>query len=138
MTATEPIDYRLSPLVSNDALNELYAVSWPHHKTCDFTPVLGRSLVYVCAYDHAQDDRLIGFVYAAWDGSVHAFLLEPTVHPDYRRRGIGRQLVHQVRDYCLERGGLDWLHVDYDAELEPFYASCGFKPTPAGLIRLGE
>jgi len=99
-------------------------------------PVLEHSLVYVCAYDRAQGDRLIGFVYAAWDGGVHAFLLEPTVHPDYRRRGIGRRLVHHVRDFCLARGGLDWLHVDYDEALEPFYASCGFKPTPAGLISL--
>ena len=132
------IDYRVSPPVSNDALNDLYAVSWPRHRTCDFTPVLSRSLVYVCAYDRDQvdqGDRLIGFVYAAWDGSVHAFLLEPTVHPDYRRRGIGRRLVHHVRDYARERD-LEWLHVDFDEELQPFYDSCGFKPTPAGLIRL--
>jgi GNAT superfamily N-acetyltransferase len=131
----DPIDYRLSPPVSNDALNALYAVSWPRHRTCDFTPVLKRSLVYVCASDRDQGDRLIGFVYAAWDGSVHAFLLEPTVHPDYRRRGIGRQLVHHVRDFTRKRG-LEWLHVDFDEELQPFYDSCGFTPTPAGLIRL--
>ena len=136
MVSSGAIEYRVSPPLTNDELNPLYAVSWPHHKTWDFMPVLERALVYVCAYDRSQGDRLIGFVYAAWDGGVHAFLLEPTVHPDYRRRGIGRQLVHHVRDVCLARGGLDWLHVDYDEELEPFYTSCGFKPTPAGLIRL--
>ena len=136
MVSLESVEYRVSPPLTNEELNPLYAVSWPHHKTWDFMPVLERALVYVCAYDRAQGDRLIGFVYAAWDGGVHAFLLEPTVHPDYRRRGIGRQLVHRVRDFCLARGGLDWLHVDYDAALEPFYACCGFKPTPAGLISL--
>lgn len=132
---TASIEYRISPPLTNEALNPLYDVSWPRHRTYDFMPVLERSLVYVCAYDRAHGERLIGFVYAAWDGGGHAFLLEPTVHPDYRRRGIGRRLVHHVRDYCRERG-LEWLHVDYDEALEPFYASCGFRPTPAGLIRL--
>lgn len=33
--------------------------------------------------------------------------------------------------------GCDWLHVDFDGHLRPFYFDvCGFTPTPAGLIRL--
>jgi hypothetical protein len=32
--------------------------------------------------------------------------------------------------------GCDWLHVDYDESLEPFYAACGFQPTRAGLLAL--
>ena len=131
------IDYRLSPPVSDAALNALYAVSWPKHTHWDFTAVLERCLVYVCAYDRDQADRLVGFVYGAWDGGVHAFLLEPTVHPDYRRHGIGTQLVHHVRDVARDRG-LDWLHVDFDEYLQAFYDACGFKPTPAGLIRLND
>lgn len=32
--------------------------------------------------------------------------------------------------------GCEWPHVDFD-ELEPFYfAACGFRPTPAGLVAL--
>ena len=34
--------------------------------------------------------------------------------------------------------GCEWLHVDFDAELLPFYVdACGFVPTNAGLISLG-
>jgi len=29
------------------------------------------------------------------------------------------------------------LHVDYAPELGRFYEACGFRATPAGLIRLG-
>jgi hypothetical protein len=31
------------------------------------------------------------------------------------------------------RLGAEWLHVDYEPELAPFYAECGFRPTAAGL-----
>ena len=74
-------------------------------------------------------------MYVAWDGRQHAFLLEPTVHPDRRRRGIGRELVRRAEAAARE-AGCEWLHVDYEPALAPFYEACGFKPTPAGLIRL--
>ncbi|MGN6700857.1 MAG: GNAT family N-acetyltransferase, partial [Thermomicrobiales bacterium] len=77
----------------------------------------------------------IGFVRLAWDGSVHAFLLEPTVRPDFRRRGIGRALVARAVAVARERG-LTWVHVDYEPQLRDFYQACGFRPTDAGLIRL--
>jgi ribosomal protein S18 acetylase RimI-like enzyme len=93
-------------------------------------------------YDHSLshagawlDGRFVGYVNVAWDGGVHAFLLDPTVHPDYRRCGIGTQLVRAMVGHLANRG-LDWLHVDYRAELEPFYRACGFQPTTAGLVRL--
>lgn len=31
--------------------------------------------------------------------------------------------------------GCEWLHVDFDEELSPFYLdACGFRPTTAGLM----
>jgi hypothetical protein len=33
--------------------------------------------------------------------------------------------------------GCEWLHVDFDDHLRAFYFdSCGFAPTPAGVINL--
>jgi GNAT superfamily N-acetyltransferase len=126
------IEFRVGAPVDDDALNALYAASWPRHKPGQFGTVLDRALTHVCAYD---GDRLIGFVYLAWDGSVHAFLLDTTVHPDYRRRGIGRQIVEEA--VAAARGrGITWIHVDYEPHLRHFYESCGFRPTDAGLINL--
>ena len=131
-SAPRPIEYRVRPAVGNAELDALYAVSWPAHAGFDFEPVLQRALTYVCAY---EDGRVIGFVYVAWDGSQHAFLLEPTVHPDYRHRGTGTQLVRRAAEEA--RGaGCEWLHVDFEPGLAPFYAACGFRSTPAGLINL--
>jgi ribosomal protein S18 acetylase RimI-like enzyme len=128
------IDYRISPPLDNKELNALYRAAWAGHgeQESDFGPVLAHSLVTIGAYDGA---RLVGFVYVAWDGGIHGFLLDPTVHPDYGRRGIGRRLVAEAATVAQARG-LVWLHVDYEPHLESFYQQCGFRPTLAGLIHL--
>jgi GNAT superfamily N-acetyltransferase len=126
------ISYRISPAITNDALNALFTAAWPDNVWSDFAPVLSRSLAYVCAY---QRDRLIGFVNLAWDGGIHAFLLDTTVHPEFQRHGIGRELVLRAAEVARARG-IVWLHVDYEPQLEAFYRGCGFRHTEAGLMRL--
>lgn len=127
------IEYRVNPPVTNAELDQLYAISWPNHQSpYDFRLELERSLVYVCA---CSGEELIGFVRLAWDGGVHAFLLDPTVRPDSRHRGIGRSLVDRAVAVARERG-MEWVHVDYEPHLREFYRACGFAPTDAGLIRL--
>ncbi len=127
------IEYRIDPPLTNTELDQLYAASWPDHQApYDFGSELGHALVFVGAYRGVD---LIGFVRMAWDGGVHAFLLEPTVLPEFRRRGIGRSLVERAVQIARERG-MEWVHVDYEPGLHPFYRACGFIPTSAGLIRL--
>ena len=127
------VDYRVNPPLTNAALDQLYLVSWPRHQPpYDFGPELAHALAYIGAY---AGDELIGFVRLAWDGGIHAFLLEPTVLPDFRRRGIGRALVERAVAAARERG-LEWVHVDHEPHLRDFYQACGFTPTNAGLINL--
>ena len=127
------VNYRVDPPVVNAELDQLYALSWPSHQSSyDFGPELERALTYICAYAGGE---LVGFVRLAWDGSVHAFLLEPTVRPDFRRRGIGRSLAERAVAVARERG-MQCVHVDYKPELRDFYRACGFRTTEAGLIRL--
>ena len=64
-----------------------------------------------------------------------AFLLDPMVHPDLRRAGLGSSLVRRAPELARDRGAT-WLHVDYEPHLAGFYERCGFRPTQAGLIRL--
>jgi GNAT superfamily N-acetyltransferase len=128
----DEIVYAVSPAVTNAAMNALFAASWPNHREVDYAPELAHSLLYVCAH---AGDRLIGFVNVAWNGGIHAFILDTTVHPDFQRRGIGIRLVRGAADAARLRG-MEWLHVDYDPHLDAFYRACGFEPTLAGLIRL--
>ncbi len=125
--------YRVSPFVSSEDLNALFVVAWEGHEQRNFGPVLRRSLVYICAY---RQDRLVGFVNVAWDGGVHAFILDTTVHPDVRRRGVGRGLVVHAAEEAGGRGA-EWLHVDFEPHLVEFYRGCGFRATEGGLLNLG-
>ena len=67
----------------------LFGASWEEHGERDFGRVLEKSLGWVGAF---EGGTLIGFVNVAWDGGEHAFVLDTTVHPDFRRRGIGTRL----------------------------------------------
>ena len=132
------LSYIVNGPVRNEELNELFSAGWSAWQqsadTSDWQPVLNHCLAHVIA---RNDGRLVGFVHVAWDGRDHAFLLDPRVHPDWRRKGIGVELV-RLATRCAARAGCEWLHVDYEEELGPFYEACGFQPTRAGLIRLRE
>ncbi|MGH2561518.1 MAG: GNAT family N-acetyltransferase [Thermomicrobiales bacterium] len=122
-----------NPPITSEAINRPRTAAWDGPRMQDWGPVLARSLGWVGATD---GDRLVGFVNVAWDGGAHAFLLDTTVHRDYQRRGIGRELVREAAALARERGA-EWLHVDYEEELDTFYRRCGFRPTLAGLLFLG-
>jgi GNAT superfamily N-acetyltransferase len=112
---------------------ELSRAAWGGEVTPkDFSTVLARSLAHVGAYD---GERLIGFVNVAWDGGIHAFILDTAVHPDFRRQGIATHLVKEAASLARQRGA-HWLHVDFEPHLEKFYRDCGFRPTMAGLTDL--
>ena len=128
------IEFCVSPLLSNDQLNALFDAAWPDHRYIDFSPILQRSLATICAY---ANSLLIGFVNLVWDGGVHVFLLDTTVHPAWQRRGVGQALVRAAIEQARARGA-HWLHVDYEPHLDAFYRGCGFSHTSAGLIRLGD
>jgi GNAT superfamily N-acetyltransferase len=128
----DTVAFLLDPPLSDDALNTLFAAAWRGHHLRAWAPILGRSLVYVGAFER---EELVGFVNVAWDGGVHAFLLDTTVHPAAQRHGIGTRLV-QVAAHAAHERGAAWLHVDYEPHLDGFYHACGFRPTLAGLIRL--
>ncbi|HET7229141.1 MAG TPA: GNAT family N-acetyltransferase [Longimicrobium sp.] len=129
-----PIEYRVSQPLADEELNPLYAAAWPNHSDAAFGHVLARSLAWVAAYERGE---LVGFVYVAWDGRQHAFLLDTTVHPRVQRRGIGTELVRRATAAARE-AGCEWLHVDYDSHLDTFYSGCGFRHTLAGLIHLPD
>jgi GNAT superfamily N-acetyltransferase len=135
------LTYAVRGPVTSEELNALFSAGgpgagWPPWQrsadTSDWQPVLARSLAHVTA---RRDGALVGFVNVAWDGRDHAFLLDPRVHPDERRKGIGAELLRMAARAAAD-AGCEVLHVDYDESLTPFYEACGFQPTCAGLLPL--
>ncbi len=120
----------------NAAVNTLHAECFDHPVLDDDdwkTQVERHSLGWVCARD---GDELVGFVNVAWDGAIHAFVLDTMVTAGARRHGVGTELVAvAVRE--ARAAGCEWLHVDFEDHLRAFYfGACGFVPTNAGLIAL--
>lgn len=124
--------YQTNPPLENAALNALFSSAWGQPYTVDFQPELNAALCYIAAFDGA---KLIGFVKLIGDAGVHAFLLDPSVDSAYQRRGIGGELVARAVQYARAHD-YEWVHVDFEDHLEPFYAACGFRSTKAGLIQL--
>ena len=72
----------------------------------------------------------------AWDGVVHAFVLDTMVATRVRRHGVGTRLVELAVEGA-RAAGCEWPHVDFEDHLRGFYIdACGFLPTNAGLIEL--
>ena len=126
------IEIATDPFPSDEAMRRLWLAAWGDEGHASFQPLLGRSLAHVGAY---QGVTLIGFVNVAWDGGMHAFILDTCVDPDFRRQGVASRLVARAAEVARARGA-HWLHVDFEPHLESFYRQCGFGPTAAGLMRL--
>ena len=125
------VHYTVSERPDLAAYQTLWQAAWSASEP-DNLNRLNHSLTWMCAY---QGSQLIGFVNVAWDGGVHAFLLDAAVHPDCQRQGIGRELVRRAAEESRQRG-MHWLHVDFEPHLLGFYRGCGFRATDAGLMRL--
>ncbi|MEU6995922.1 GNAT family N-acetyltransferase [Streptomyces sp. NPDC046465] len=129
------ITYEWRGAFDDPAVNALHAQAFEHAPLpIGWHAQLHRhSLGWVCA---RAEGGLVGFVNVAWDGGVHAFVLDTVVAQDLRGTGIGAELVAAaVRG--ARAADCEWLHVDFDEHLRPFYfEACGFRPTDAGLIAL--
>lgn len=120
---------------ANDEVNALHADAFGHGPLADdWRRMVDRySLGWVTARD---ESGLVGFVNVPTDGGVHAWIVDTIVASRRRREGIGRRLV-EVAVVQARYAGCEWLHVDFDDDLRPFYFdACGFESTPAGLIDL--
>ena len=120
---------------TNEELNALHAEAFAHPiLTIDWTgQVQTYSLGWVTAREGGE---LIGFVNVAWDGAIHAFIVDTMVSARAQRHGVGTRLV-DIGAHEASAAGCSWLHVDFDEEHRAFYlGKCGFRPTPAGLQAL--
>ena len=124
--------FRIDPFPADPDLSGLWRRAWDAPLNRSYQPILKRSLGHVGAYD---GDRLIGFVNIAWDGGIHAFILDTCTDRDFRRQGVATELVRLAADLARSRGA-EWLHVDYEPHLADFYRGCGFRPSAAGVMKL--
>jgi len=133
-----PVVYAWRGPFTNQEVNELHAeafdtrvfdeAEWNWQQL-----TMAHSLGWVTA---RRGQRLVGFVNVLWDGLVHAWIQDVMVSADAQHERIGVGLVHAARDGAAV-AGCEYLHVDFDDDLRPFYIeACGFEPATGGLMRL--
>jgi GNAT superfamily N-acetyltransferase len=120
---------------ANEALNRLHAEGFQHRLFDDdwYARVNHHSLGWVCANDA---ETLVGFVNVAWDGALHAFILDTLVAETHRHRGIATEML-AICVRGAREARCEWLHVDFEDHLRGLYwHRCAFVKTNAGLIKL--
>ncbi|ASK66262.1 GNAT family N-acetyltransferase [Brachybacterium avium] len=121
--------------VTDQELSSLHAAAFDHPEELEpWTERLERySLGWVTV---RRDERLVGFCNIITDGGHHAFLLDVIVQPGHQGTGIGKELVHRAIEECRS-SAVDWLHVDFEADLGPFYMTEGlFRRSTAGILKV--
>jgi ribosomal protein S18 acetylase RimI-like enzyme len=117
--------------VTSDQLRGFF-VGWPHPPSPETHLRLLRSsdkIVLACDEDTGN---VVGFVTAVSDGILSAYLPLLEVLPDYRGRGIGRELIQRI----LRRlEGLYMVDLTCDPELQDFYEKLGMQRSSGMMIR---
>ena len=132
------IAYAWRGTFDSSEVNGLHADAFEHEMydkaAWDWWALVGsHSLGWVTA---RQSGALVGFVNIPWDGFIHAWIQDVMVLTTHRNLGIGTELVSRATAH-VRNAGCEWLHVDFDDDLAPFYIdACGFKSSQAGLISL--
>ena len=132
------VQYQWRGTFGNEEVNRLHADAFGHRvydaSEWDWVELCSaNSLGWVTA---RSGGKLVGFVNVISDGFVHAWIQDEMVASAARSRGIGLGLVRAARDAARD-AGCEWLHVDFDDELKPFYYDAlGFTPTNGGLFDL--
>lgn len=81
----------------------------------------------------AKDEgRVVGFITALSDGVLSAYIPFLEVLPDYRRKGIGRELVRRMLDKLQNFYMID---LTCDPELRSFYTELGMRALTAMSLR---
>lgn len=95
------------------------------------TKLLPGALSYISAWD---GDDLIGLVRTIGDGCYILYIQDLLVHPDYQRRGIGSDLIHQILDDAKDMRQII-LTTDSSEKTAHFYRSVGLVPmNEAGVV----
>ncbi len=121
------IEIRIVKRWNTTEIAELYRVGgwWKETDNPDeLVPLIKGSLAFVIALD-VQTNHLIGMGRVISDGSSDGYLQDVIVLPEFRKLGIGKNIVNTLLSACRKKK-LSWIGLIAQPGLERFYASLGF------------
>ena len=75
----------------------------------------------------ALDGRIIGMARVISDGFSDAYIQDVAVLENYRRQGVGRELVRRLTQFCVSRK-IGWIGLVAEPGTQGLYEKLGFGP----------
>ncbi|WP_047980932.1 GNAT family N-acetyltransferase [Ornithinibacillus contaminans] len=117
--------------ISKDMLQGFF-VDWPNPpEPATHLKLLQNSSKVVLAIDEAES-RVVGFITAISDGVLSAYIPLVEVLPDYKNKGIGKELVQQMLD---ELKDIYMVDLCCDDDLIPYYEKFGMNKASGMVLR---
>lgn len=117
--------------IQEDMLGSFFE-GWPNPpSTKTHLRILRNSAHVVLAVDD-EVRRVVGFISAISDGVLFAYIPLLEVLPQYRGRGIGRELIKRMLAKLRDLYAVDLL---CDPPLQAFYRKCGMSPAVGMMLR---
>ena len=117
---SDSIEYRVPAEISPSEAAELYVeAGWMETADTDTVSAMLKGPYAVSAAFH--EGKLIGFMRAFSDGVSDAYMLDLVVSREYRKLGIGREILHRLADHLKQRG-IDWILCIGAPDTEKFYS----------------
>ncbi len=123
------IEIRFVDSWPEDEIIELYkAGGWwkTSYSSSGIKPLIKGSFAFAVVIDKKYQ-KAIGMGRIISDGVSDAYVQDLVIIPEYRRQGIGKQLVKSLLEKCSS-AGLLWIGLIAEPDQDDFYSPLGFKP----------
>lgn len=127
------IEYFSETRNERDQIDLYKALNWynlPGYTDEEITKACHNSFYSVYAYD---GNKLVGLGRVASDGFTAAVMSGICVRPDYRKRGIGEQIVTRLVYHCQSGGYQMNVQLFCEDSLRPWYEKQGFENYAMGM-----
>jgi ribosomal protein S18 acetylase RimI-like enzyme len=136
------IEYEFVRELPTEAVADLYelyrAAGWWEEdpEAREAIPCMIRgSLCFLVA--RSEEARVVGMGRVISDGVSDAYIQDVAVRAEYRRRGIGSEIIGRLVKYCMERG-ISWVGLVAEPGTQDFYRRLGFREKPGFELMLLE
>lgn len=96
------------------------------YKTEDLRHLVRGSFAFAVATD-TKTGRAVGMGRVIADGVSDGYIQDLVVLPEYRKAGVGKQIVAVLLSRCLA-AGITWIALIAEPDTEKFYLPLGFHP----------
>ena len=125
----EAVDFEAVTAAPIDEVVELYkSAGWWQEspESREIIPFMIRgSFCFMVA--RSIQGRIIGMARAISDGFSDAYIQDVVVSPEFRGRGVGKELVRRLTQYCVSRK-IAWIGLVAEPGTQEIYENLGFRP----------